>query len=99
MCADSGCMRHRVTHQPADAAVAVRKRMDVIEAMVGSCHGHDPAGLAHAIEAVARLEVVHEIIDARTGWRLMTADRDIFSGARTPFAGPHQEFSAFAVNE
>jgi hypothetical protein len=40
MRADASKLRHRVTHQPADAAIAVLKWMDVIEAMMrgGDCH-------------------------------------------------------------
>jgi hypothetical protein len=50
MRADVGGQRHRVAHESADAAVPVRKCMNVVQSMVGGGDGEDSPSFAHAIK-------------------------------------------------
>lgn len=77
MCANSGGEPHCVTHETAHAAVAVWKRVNEVEPVMGRCNGHDPARFAHTGKPVTALEMMHEGINAFARRRQVTADGDI----------------------
>ena len=64
--------------------------------MMSSGHRDDPARSAHALESITLREVVHEVVDARAGWRLVPADSDVVFRSRSPFARRHRELSTNA---
>src|ERR1700754_3917486 len=93
MRADIGQLRHCVAHQAADAAVSVRKRMDVVEAVMGGGHGHDAARLFERREIIALFEILHEILYTAARWRNMAAHGYVVFVAGTPRAGLHEKFA------
>ena len=66
-----------MTHQTADAAVAVGERVHVVEAVMGDRHRDHPAPAAHAGEPEPILEISHERRDRRARRRLVTSDDDV----------------------
>ena len=93
MRADPGFESHRVAHQAANAAIAVRKGMDVVQAMVGRRDRDDLRGCAQCMEVVPLLEISHEGADTFTRWRQMTANGVVVLGPGSPFARRHHELT------
>jgi hypothetical protein len=91
-----GAPCHGVTHQSTDAPVSIRERMDVIEPMMSRGHRDDSTRSAHLVESVALREVLHEVVDARAGWRLMPPDSDVMFRSRSPFTWRHRELATDA---
>ncbi len=82
---------HRSAPQAADAPISIRKGMNVVQTVVGRRDCHDPRRLAHVREAIASLEVPHEVVDTFAGWRHLASDGGILLGATSPFARLHVE--------
>ena len=64
MRANLGAQSHRMAHEPADATVPVRKRMNVVQSMVGCGYGENSTRFAHAIKTVPLSKILHEVVDA-----------------------------------
>lgn len=93
MGADAGELRHRMAHQPADAAIAVRKWMDVVEAMMRGGHRHDAPGRSQRLERVALFETAHEVVDPVAGGWKVTANGQVMLGTGAPGAWLQGELS------
>lgn len=87
---------HGVTHQPTDAPVSIRERMDVVEPMMSRGHRDGSTRSAHLVESVTLREVTHEVVDARAGRRLMPANGDVMFRSRPPFTWRHRELATNA---
>jgi hypothetical protein len=48
--------------------------MNVVQPVVRRRDGYDPRGLAQRGEAIALLEIAHEICNAMAGWRPVPTD-------------------------
>ena len=80
-------VRHGVAHQATDAAIAVGKGMDPVEAVMRGRHRQDtlrpslPHALHHAsrfwLEGEAKMEIVHEGRHPLAGGRQVAANLDI----------------------
>ena len=97
MCANACGVRHRVTHQSADTSVAVRKRMDVVEAMMCGRDRNDAGCFAHARETIPFRKMRHEVLDAVARRRDVSADGHIVLRMRAPRTGYHREIPALAA--
>jgi hypothetical protein len=93
---DAGMPSHGVTHQAADAPVSVRERMNVVKPMMSSGEGDDPTRAADTVESVAFRKVLHEIVDARTRWRMMPTHCYVVLRPGSPLPWHHRELSADA---
>src|SRR4051794_13122599 len=94
MRADIRQLRHGVAHQTADAPIAVRERMDVVETMVRGGHGHDAACLFERFEVIAPFEILHEILHAVAAWRDVAAHGYVMFVAEAPCTGLHEKFAS-----
>jgi hypothetical protein len=96
MRSDPGGVRHRVAHQPADASVAIGKRVDEVESMMRRRDSHDAARHSQFFEPVTTREVIHENIDVFARRRQVAPNGDILLGAISPFARSHAETTSVA---
>ena len=69
-------------------------RAVAIEAMVSSRHGNNASGFPQPREAIARLEMGHERLDAGARGRDVAAHGAVVLRPGTPFARRHNEFAS-----
>src|SRR6266852_6014867 len=91
-------LRHGMTHQAADAAVPVGKRMDIVEAVMSGGDGHDTSRCLERLKRISLFEIAHEIVDTVARRRDMATDGNVTFGFRTPRARLHHELSVFAAD-
>src|ERR1035438_6374950 len=77
MCANPCRVRHRMAHEPAHPAIAIREWMDVVQPVMRCRKSQNAGAHATSLLMIASLEVTHEIRNPVARWRNMLAHGNI----------------------
>jgi hypothetical protein len=78
-----------MTHESADASVAVQEGLYVVESMVSRGHRHELCSSTHLVESESLLEIPHEVCDACARRRYMPTNSDVIVHIRAPLTRGH----------